>query len=119
MQQALWHETIFDSLGSAVQAAGGPKRVAARLWPTLDSTSATARLRSSLNPEHAQKLGPEETSMIIRLAREAGDNSIMEFLAREHGYELKPLAPAEAKKRAKRVRRLALLEELKQLEDEE
>jgi hypothetical protein len=57
--------------------------------------------------------------MILRLAMEAGDASVMEYLARELGCEIKVLSPAEAKKRARRVRRLALLDELKRLEDEE
>lgn len=118
-QTTLWADTIFDALGTAVQAAGGTKRVAAKLWPTLDSTSATARLRGCLNPEHAQKLDPDELLAIARFGKEAGENSVMEFLARDLGYELKPLSSAESKKRAKRVRRLALLEELKRLEDEE
>lgn len=119
MQQELWHDTIFDALGAAVQAAGGAKKVAGKLWPALDSTSATARLRGCLNPEHAQKLCPEEFVMLVKLAKDSGDNSVMEYLACELGYELKPLSPVEAKKRAKRVRRLALLEELKRLEDDE
>lgn len=119
MQQVLWHDTIFDAVGSAVQAAGGAKKVAGKLWPALDSTSATARLRASLNPDHAQKLCPLELLLILRLAKEIGDNSIMDFLARDAGYEIKPLAPIEAKKRAKRVRRLALLDELKRLEEDE
>jgi hypothetical protein len=119
MQHELWHDTIFDALGSAVQVAGGVKKVAARLWPTLDVTSATARLRGCLNPDHAQKLCPEETLMILRLAKEAGDNSVMQFLARDLGYEINPLTPIETAKRAKRAKKLALLEELKRLEDEE
>jgi hypothetical protein len=118
-QSTLWHDTIFDALGTAVQAAGGTKRVASRLWPNVDSGSAQARLRGALNTDHAQKLCPEEVLAIARMGKEAGDNSLMEFLARELGYEVKPLAPGEAKKRVKRVRRLALLEELKRLEDEE
>lgn len=118
MQQDLWHDTIFDALGAAVQAAGGAKKVAARLWPALDSTSANARLRAGLNPDHAQKLCMLEVLMILRLAMEAGDASVMEYLARELGCELKVLSPVEAKKRARRVRRLALLDELKRLEDE-
>lgn len=119
MQTVLWHDTIYDALGTAVQAAGGTKRVAPKLWPTLGSTSAEARLRCSLNPEHQQKLDPSELLAIAFLGKEAGDNSLMDFLARELGYEVRPLAPAEAKKRLKRSRRLALLEELKRLEDEE
>jgi hypothetical protein len=119
MQHELWHDTIFDALGAAVQAAGGAKKVAAKLWPALDSTSANARLRAGLNPEHAQKLCLLEVLMILRLAIDAGDASVMEYLARELGCEIRVLSPIEAKKRAKRVRRLALLDELKRLEDEE
>lgn len=120
MQQSeLWHDTIFDALGAAVQAAGGVKRVAGKLWPALDSSSATARLRGCLNPEHAQKLCPEEFVMIGELAREAGECSIGAFLARAWGCEFKLLAPQEAKKRAKRARRLALLEELKRMEGDD
>lgn len=118
-QSVLWHDTIFDAIGSAVLAAGGTKRVAAKMWPTLDSSSATARLRGCLNPDHAQKLDPAELLAIARLGKEAGDNSLMEFLGRELGYELKPLAPAETKKRAIRARRLALIEELKRLDCDE
>lgn len=118
-QSGLWNDSILDAIGSAVQAAGGTKRVAGKLWPTLDHTSATARLRCCLNADHAQKLDPDELLAIARLGREAGADCVMQFLARELGYELKPLTQAEAKKRAKRVRRLALLDELKRLEDEE
>jgi hypothetical protein len=119
-QSVLWHDdAIYDALGSAVQAAGGTKRVACRLWPTLGAEVAAARLRSCLNVDHAQKLDPDEFLAIARIGKEAGENSVMEFLARELGYEIKALSPAEAKKQAKRVRRLALLEELKRLEDEE
>lgn len=118
MQQDLWHDTIFDALGASVQAAGGVKKVASKLWPALDSTSATARLRAGLNPEHAQKLCLLEVQMILRLAMEAGDASVMQYLARDLGCEFTVLSPAEAKKRLKRARRLDLLEQLKRLEDE-
>lgn len=118
-QEQLWHDTIFDALGAAVQAAGGVKKVAGSLWPTLDSTSAQARLRAGLNPDHAQKLCLQEKMMIQRLAKDAGDNSVMEFEARHLGYEVVALSSGETKKRARRARKLALLEELKRLEDEE
>lgn len=104
MQQVLWHDTVFDALGAAVQAAGGAKKVAGKLWPTLDAGSANSRLRGALNPDHAQKLCPAELLMIARLARDEGDNSLMDFLARELGYEIKPLASAEVKKRALKAR---------------
>lgn len=118
MQQELWHDTILDAVGAAVQAAGGVKKVANKLWPALDATSATARLRACMNPDHAQKLDPEEFLMIGKLARDDGDTSLMDFLARQWGFEVTPLSPAEAEKLAKRKRRLELLEALKRLEDE-
>lgn len=118
MQQQgdLWHDNILDAIGAAVQAAGGFKAVAGKVWPTLDPASATTRLRASLNPDHAQKLCPEELLMVARLAKDVGDHSIMNFLARELGYQLEALSPAETKKRAVRTRRLALLDELRRLE---
>jgi hypothetical protein len=120
VQQAeLWHDTILDALGAAVQAAGGVKKVSGRLWPTLDSVSSAARLRGALNPDHAQVLKPDELLHIGRLAREFGDSSVMNFLAREWGYAVEPLAPEQAKKRAKVTRRKALLDELRRLEDDE
>ena len=85
-QPALFHDSIFDALGTAVQAAGGVKKVSAALWPTLDTASATARLRGALNPDHAQKLCPLELMSIARLAKAAGDHSVMQYLARELGY---------------------------------
>lgn len=117
MHQAdLWHDNILDAIGAAVQAAGGFKMVAARVWPSLDVSTATTRLRASINPDHAQKLCPEELLLVARLAKDAGDSSIMNFLARELGYQLEALSQAETKKRAARTRRLALLDELRRLE---
>lgn len=118
-QSALWHETIFDALSSAVRAAGGARRVSGKLWPNISTSSAEARLRCSLNPEHAQKLDPDELIAVARLGKDAGENCVMEFLARELGYELKPLAPAETKKRTKAARIRTLLEEAMRLQGEE
>lgn len=119
MQQDLWHDTIFDALGSTVQAVGGTSKVAKKLWPTLDSVSGPARLRACLNVDHAQKLCIEEMLLIARLGKEMGDGSVMNFLARDLGYEVKPIAPGEVKKLAKKAKKLALLEELKRLEQDE
>lgn len=118
LQQALWHDSIYDALGAAVQAAGGVKAVAGKLWPTLGSDVASARLRGGLNPEHAQKLAPEDVMAIAALARAVGDHSVGLFIARDLAYELTPLDPADAEKRARKARRAALLAELQRLEEE-
>ena len=119
MQQELWHDTVFDAVGAAVQAAGGAKKVAGKLWPALDATNAAARLRGCLDPDHAQKLCLAELMMLGKLARDAGDSSIMDFFAREWGYKVEALSPEEAKKKAKRARVSALLAELARLSDDE
>lgn len=119
IQSELWHDTVFDALGTAIQAAGGIKRVAAALWPAVDPASAASRLRGALSPEHAQKIDPAELSMIGKLAREAGDMSLPQFFAREWHCELKALAPAEAKKRARKARISALLSEVAKLSQED
>lgn len=119
LQTALWHDTILDAIAGAVQAAGGIKRVSGKVWPALDATSAAARLRAALNPDHAQKLAPEELLLIAQLAREAGDHSLMNFFSRELAYRApEPLEPEQAAKQAKAMKRKALLEELLRLDDE-
>lgn len=121
-QAVLWHDCIEDAIGTAVRVLGGPKKVAMFLWPAVAAANpetAYTRLMHCLNPEKKEKLSPSELLLIARKAREAGDNSIMEFLARDLGYELKPLSPAEVKKAAKRAKKLALLDELKRLEEDE
>lgn len=119
VQTELWHDTIWDALGAAVQSAGGVKRVAKKLWPAMDDAQACTKLRACLNSDHAQKFDEDERLMLMGLAREAGDNSVMEFLARKLGYEIKTLSPQEAKKRARRARTLVLLEELRRLQGDE
>lgn len=120
MQQSeLWHDTSLDAVGAAAEAAGGKKRVAGKLWPTLEQTTATARLRGGLNADHAQKLDLDEVIAIARLAKDCGDHTIMMYLGRVLGYEIKPLKLEEVEKRERRIRKVALLDELKRLEDEE
>jgi hypothetical protein len=118
-QTDLWDDTIWDALGSAVKAAGGVKKVAGRLWPAMDEAAATTRLRACLNRDHAQKFDEDERLMVMKLASEAGDNSVMEFLGRQLRCEVKVLAPQEAKKRVKKARIAALLAEAARLSNEE
>jgi hypothetical protein len=101
-QSQLWYDSIFDAVGAAVQAAGGAKKVAGKLWPALGSDVGTARLRSGLNPDHAQKLCFSEFVMIARLAREAGDHSLMRYLGAELGYEVNPVHPIDESEQLRR-----------------
>jgi|SRR5688572_21353557 hypothetical protein len=121
-QVPLWHDAIEDAIGTAIQALGGAKKVAELLWPVLARNkpqTAYTRLRHCLNADKSEKLEPDELLTIARAAAVLGEHSIMQYMARELGYELTVLKPDESQKRVRRERRMALLDELKRLEDEE
>lgn len=121
-QVPLWHDSIEDAIGSAILALGGGKKVAELIWPVMARNkpqTAYTRLRHCLNPDKAEKLDPDEVLTIARAAAIIGEHSIMQYMARELGYELTVLAPDESQKRFRRERRLTLLEELKRIEDDE
>ncbi len=119
-QTVLFHDSIFDAIGCAVQAIGGAKRAAALLWPSMKPETAYTRLRHCLTEEFPEKLAPDEVMLLMRRARDAGDHSIIQYLGLELGYEVRPFDPNEAKARAKKARKTALLAELSRLmEDDE
>lgn len=119
-QTSLFLDSFYDAIGCAVQAIGGAKKAAALLWPAMKPESGYARLRHCLSDEFPEKLSPDEVLLIARHARAIGDHSVMQYLAADLGYELRPLNPDEAKARAKRARKAALLAELSRLmEDDE
>lgn len=118
-QAALFHETVFDAIGSAIQSLGGAKKVAGILWPSMKPESAYTRLRHCLSDEHPEKLEINEVLLIARHAKAIGEHSIMNFLAADLGYEIEPLSPVEAKRKAKKSRAAALLGELARLMEDE
>ncbi len=85
-QATLWHECMLDALGSAIAAAGGFKVVAGKLWPMHKPETGYARLKACLDRNKPEKLDPEEVVLVIRLARQAGDHSVMRYLCQELGY---------------------------------
>lgn len=87
LQNKLFHDSIYDALGADVAACGGIKKVAGMLWPALETTVAAARLRSGLNPEHAQKLDPEEVMRIKRIAKEHESTATVEYEDAQLGKE--------------------------------
>ena len=91
MQMSLIHETVNDAIREAIHFVGGNKKVGALLYPEMPVDQAAGRVRDCLNPDRRELFSPEQVLMIARLAKTAGNNSIMEFMASELGY-LKPVA---------------------------
>lgn len=84
-----------DALRAAVQALGGAKAVAARMWPDRAPDAAARHLLDCLNTARAERLAPSQVMFILRLAHEAGCHGPMQWLAAEIGYEARPVNRAE------------------------
>lgn len=85
-QSPLFFERIEDALREVIRAVGGPKKVAALLWPDKLPRDAHNLLDACLNHERREKFSPNKLLMLLRLGREAGCHSAMHFVAGECGY---------------------------------
>lgn len=96
MQDALWHDTVFDAARSLVEAIG-PKECVGGMWPLRDDVE-TARtyLLHCLDPERAEKLGLEEFVWLLRRGRAIGCHVLAEYLGQACQYKLRPIDPAAA-----------------------
>lgn len=86
-QQALWRDTLEDSLRHVVEGLGGPKRVAGDLWPARPVVDAARHLNRCLDPERPEKLSFDELLWLLRAGCAADVHTAMAFLAQACGYE--------------------------------
>lgn len=94
-QQQLFYEDVFDVARAAVQAAGGSKNVAGRLWPHKPISEAQRELLDCLNRDRPQKLCIEEFLAVLRMAREAGFHQAKHWIDADTGYQ--PSTPTDPK----------------------
>ena len=93
-------EDIYDALRAAIQASGGPKSVAGRLWPHKPIDQAKKELLDALNRDNPRKLCNEEFLAVLRMAKEAGFHQAKHWIDNELGYDPTPVAdPAIVKDR--------------------
>jgi hypothetical protein len=109
-QQVLFYEDVFDVAKAAVQAAGGAKTVAGRLWPHKPMAQAHKELLDCLNRESPRKLCIEEFLAVLKMAKEAGFHQAKHWIDGELGYQ--PTPPTDPK-----VERDRLAEELSRAAD--
>lgn len=88
-------EDIYDALKGAVAALGGAKKVGPKLRP--ESRDARGWLLNCLNPEHAQKMDPEQVQLLLRLACEVGYHDAKHWIDADAGYQ--PALPARLEAR--------------------
>lgn len=88
-QRRLFAESLSEAMSDVVYALGGPKKVAADLWPAAFEShpEVTARkLSQSLDPERREKLDLHEIEKILMWARAGGVHTGMEYLCHVLSY---------------------------------
>jgi hypothetical protein len=96
MQTELFHEDIYDALGTIGDALGGPKRVGGLLWPKLSPANASQKFRDCCNREKREKFDPEEIELLLLEGRKVGCHAGMYYLADACDYERPPLVEPES-----------------------
>lgn len=91
----LFLEDVFDALRAAVQAAGGAKEIAGKLWPHKPASQAHKDLLDCLNRDNDRKLCVEEVMAILRMAREVGYHGAKHWIDDAVGYQ--PTPPQDPK----------------------
>lgn len=79
-------ETLNDALIECVKAAGGSKHVGNKVWPEKTIDAAQRHLLNCLNEGKAERLTPEQTLLVAKLARAKGCHAYAEFMAADLGY---------------------------------
>ena len=77
MQMSLMHETLNDALREVIQAAGGPKKVGAEMYPEKTADEAAGRIRDCLNPDRREVFSPDQVMYLLRLGRRIGCHAAM------------------------------------------
>lgn len=124
-QIRMFHETAGDAVRELARQyvsrdgkEHGVKAFAKRLFTHKSDEQAYTRFMNCTNPSTREEFGAEEWRTIIRIGHEQNKHFVAEYFCGPE-YGLTPIDPDEITKRAKRARRLALLEELKRLEADE
>lgn len=91
----LFLEDVFDALRGAVQAAGGAKIVAGKLWPHKPVDQAKRELLDAVNRDNVRKLCVEEMMAVLRMAKDVGYHGAKHWIDEALGYQ--PTQPADPK----------------------
>lgn len=90
-------ESFNAALIECVRACGGSKVVGHKLWPEKTVDAAQRHLLNCLNEDKAERLTPDHTLMLMRMARKKGCHAAMEFVCSNLGYAQPiPVDPRDA-----------------------
>lgn len=84
-----------DALKASIQALGGAKQVAQKLWPDKTVENARDYLLACVNHDRAEKLSYSQIIFIFREAKRAGYIAGYEYWAHECEFDARPITKAE------------------------
>lgn len=103
MQPNLFHDSVEDALRDVIQACGGPKVVACKLWPDKTPEAAHRLLLACMNEDRPERFNPGHLFLLMKMGRERNCHSAMVYMARECGYdEPKAIEPEDERARLQR-----------------
>ena len=95
-QDSLFHEDIYDALGTDIKHIGGFKKVGSMLWPDKPADKAGENLNNCLNRTRPEKLDPEQIMFVIREAKKVGGFATLFFMADDAGFSRpQPIEPED------------------------
>ena len=95
-QKTLFHEDINDALRGLINACGGAKVVASKLWPEKTISDAQSYLNDCLNVARPAKLSPEQVLWLLKCAKAIGHHDAINYLCGECGYSNpQPIEPED------------------------
>ena len=93
---SLFHESITEAIKDTINACGGTKTVAGKLWPEKAPDAAHRLLLSCLNDDRPERLSPEQLMFVLRMGRERGVHVGITYILRELGYaDPQPVEPVD------------------------
>lgn len=101
--QQLFHETWADALRDDINACGGAKVVAGKLWSEKTPDAAHRLLLDCLNETRPERLDPDRLRLLLKMARKAGSLAGINWLLRDLAYDdAKPVEPADRREQLQR-----------------
>jgi len=102
-QPMLWHDDVYEALGTDVQASGGNKVVGSILWAEKSPDKAGEHLANCLNRHRAEKLDAEQIIFIIAESRKHNSFATIWFIADQANFtKPEPIEPEDQKAKLQR-----------------
>lgn len=99
----LFHESWEDALREDIQACGGAKVVAGKLWPEKTPDAAHRLLLDCLNELRPERLDPGRLRLLLKMAREKRSYAGINWLLRDLAYDdARPVEPADKREELQR-----------------